>query len=279
MPSAALAIAYGRAELLVANRSGGGLEPVYRSTGRLRAGAAATGTLECLRMARALGARDVATVVVPNGGETAISARLALTAGGEVRLLRGADERALVYAGATLGLPTGTPATVCAIEDDVVDIMVGSAGAGPRWAASIVAAQGGQSLRLAEAVQRLSRLVARLGLPPTGDVLLAGAGGRSLRLALAAQPGLEPARLVELAHQAGPGTLARSLDLTRTRARRAVFAAALAQALEKATRATPGFARGGLAEGALLRPAGLVAVPAPQPHLHRLADVPLAGAA
>jgi hypothetical protein len=270
MSGAALSIAYGRVELLVARREESGLEPVYRSVFRFDAGSdrdpagrACQRLLSAFSVARALGGRDLATVFVPNGRGTAVAARLALAAGSEVRLLRGGDERALVFAGATLDRPRGRSATVCALEDGVVDIVVGVVGSSPRWAASVVAAQAA-SLPAAEALRRLRRLVAGLDLPHDGELLFAGSGARSLKVALQRSQGLTPRDIVDWVDARGVAWLAAELGVSYQRARRIGFAAAFAQAVAEVTGCHAGYAAGGLVEGALLHPVGLVAQPAPR---------------
>src|SRR4051794_1541858 len=93
MTGAALAIAFGRVELLVARREAGALVPEYRSTFPFRGelGRVAQRVLDAAQTARRLGAREVSTVIVAGGRETATAARLALRAGTEARLLRGGD--------------------------------------------------------------------------------------------------------------------------------------------------------------------------------------------
>jgi hypothetical protein len=277
MTSAALSIAFGRVELLVARRMPDGLEVVHRSAFRFQGELVRAGhrVLDAVRTARELGAGDVTTVVVANGRETAVAARLALAAGTEVRLLRGGDERALVFAGATLGRAAGEPVTVCSIEDGVVDVIAGCAGNAPRWAASIVAAQA-RSVPVAEALQRFGRLVQRLELPPGNSCLLTGSGARSLRLALAANAGLSARAIVEDVERVDVATVAHSLSVSARRAHRIVFAATLADAVTRATGAKPGFASGGLLEGALVNPSGISGRLAPKEGLDGAAELLLA---
>jgi hypothetical protein len=277
MMSAALSIAFGRVELLVARHTPGALSVEYRSVFRFDDELDRVGqrVLDAVRTARELGASDVTTVVVANGRETAAAARLALAAGTEVRLLRGGDERALVFAGATLGRPCAEQVTVCAIEDGLVDVIAGATGGSPRWAASIVAAQA-RSLPLAEALQRFGRLVTRLELPRENACLLTGSGARSLRLALAANAGLSARAIVEDAERAGVAAVAHSLRLSSSRAHRVVFAATLADAVARATGVEPGFAAGGLLEGALVDRSGLAGRLAPREPLDRAAELLLA---
>jgi hypothetical protein len=276
MTSAALAIAFGRVELLVARPDMHGLVAEHRSAFRFQGDLArvAQRYLDTVRTARELGARDVTTVIVAGGRETAAAARLALAAGTEARLLRGGDERALVFAGATLGRPAGEPVTVCAIEDGVVDLVAGTAGAAPRWAASVVAAQA-RSLPLADALVRLVRLVERLELPRENTCLLTGSGARSLRLALSANAGSSARAIVEDVRRAGVAAVAHSLSVSPRRAHRIAFAAALVDALG----ATPEFTAAGLLEGALVDPSGISGRVFPREPLERTAELLAAGGA
>jgi hypothetical protein len=258
MTTAALAIAFGSVELVVGQRREHGFVVDYRSAFRYEDDPVRVGRrlLDTVQAARSRGARDVSAVVVANGRSTATAARLALAAGAEVRLLRGGDERALVFAGATTGRIPDEKVVVCAIEDGLVDVIAGSVGSGPRWAASIVAAHG-RSLPLGETLRRLAKLVDRLQLPRDGACLLTGSGARSLRLALAARPESSVRGIVERIERSPFPDLAHTLGVSPRRAQRIAVAATLTDALAKATRVTPELVTGGLLEGALLVPTGI----------------------
>jgi hypothetical protein len=277
MATAALSIAFGRVDLLVARRTESGLAPEVRSSFHHGPGLGCPGLelsrigqriVDAVQIAREHGARDVATVVLASGRETAVAARLGLAAGTDVRLLRAGDGRALVFAGATAGRPAGEPVVVCALEEGVVDVIAGSVGGAPRWAASIVAAQ----LRNdppAVGARRLAKVVERLALPPRETLLLAGSGARSLRLALAHDPGTSVYGVAERAQRTSFGALASGYGVSARRARRIVLAATLAAAIARATGAAPAFASGGLLEGALLDPSGMTTHLAPREPLDR----------
>jgi hypothetical protein len=277
MTTAALSIAFGRVDLLVARRTESGLAPEARSSFHHGPGLGCPGPelsrigrriVEAVRTAREHGARDVCTVVLANGRETAVAARLGLAAGTEVRLLRAGDGRALVFAGATAGRPPGEPVVVCALEEGVVDVIAGSVGAAPRWAASIVAAQVRNDPPTV-AVRRLAKLVERLALPPRETLLLAGSGSRSLRLALAHEPGTNVHGLAERAQRTSLDALASEYGVSARRARRIVLAATLAAAIARTSGAATEFGTGGLLEGALLDPSWMSARLAPREPLER----------
>jgi hypothetical protein len=267
MTTAALSIAFGRVDLLVARRTDAGLAAEARSSFHHGPGLGCPGqelarigrrVVDAVQMARDHGARDVATVVLANGRETAAAARVGLAAGTEVRLLRAGDGRALVFAGATADRRPGEAVIVCALEDGFVDVIAGSVGGGPRWAASIVAARS-SDVSPAESARRLAKVVERLELPPRDVLLLAGSGARSLRLALASEPGASVQSVAEQAQGTSLTALASRYGVSARRGRRIVLAATLAAAIARTTGAEPAFATGGLLEGALLDPNGLTA--------------------
>jgi exopolyphosphatase / guanosine-5'-triphosphate,3'-diphosphate pyrophosphatase len=285
MRVAAVDVGSNTVRLLVAGRSGRGLEPLREEKavlllgeeverhGRIRA-RKLDQVADCVagygRVARELGAARIDVIVTAPGRQSEnaeeLVHRVALAASAPARIISADEEGRLAYLGAVAGFDDELPETVavCDVGGGSTEIVVGTVRGGPAWFRSVdlgcvrlterfLSDDPPGKPAMARAAEEAERLFDGI-VPPLPQAALA-AGGTARALRRLVGPELGAAELETAARRAAKRSsreLAKAYGIDRSRARTLAAGAVLLAAVQRRLSVPLVVARTGLREGAVL---------------------------